>query len=144
MILPMPQSDAMRSILVVDDDVSLRNVLVLGLRGLGHNVIGTAGRDEVLALLQSKKFDLVVTDILMPDIEGTEVIKAVKTHQPDAIILAMSGGEARLTPELCLTIATEMGASVPLLKPFEMKSFLAAVDRALHPVGGSDGRAGAS
>ena len=82
-----------RSILVVDDDVLLRRVIETGLRGQGHNVIGTAGREEVLALLQSKQFDLVITDVLMPDIEGTEVIKAVKTHQPDAMVLAMSGGD---------------------------------------------------
>ena len=120
-----------RSILVVDDDVSLRKVIETFLRKTGHKVIATSGRDEVLALLQSKQFDLVVTDVLMPDIEGTEVIKAVKTYQPDAAILAMSGGGARLTPELCLAIASAMGAGVPLMKPFGMDDFLRAVDRAL-------------
>jgi DNA-binding NtrC family response regulator len=120
-----------RSILVVDDDVPLRKVIETGLRGVGHNVIGTAGRDEVMALLQSKQFDLVITDVLMPDIEGTEVIKAVKTHQPEAIVLAMSGGGAQITTELCLLIASEMGAGVPLSKPFEMETLLTAVDRAL-------------
>lgn len=116
---------------MVDDDVPLRKVIETGLRGVGHNVIGTAGRDEVMALLQSKQFDMVITDVLMPDIEGTEVIKAVKTHQPEAIVLAMSGGGAQITTELCLLIASEMGAGVPLSKPFEMETLLAAVDRAL-------------
>ena len=120
-----------RSILVVDDDVLLRRVIETGLRGQGHNVIGTAGREEVLALLQSKQFDLVITDVLMPDIEGTEVIKAVKTHQPDAMVLAMSGGDTKVTSELCLLIAREMGAGVPLAKPFEIETLLAAVDQAL-------------
>jgi DNA-binding NtrC family response regulator len=120
-----------RSILVVDDDIPLRKVIETSLRGAGHNVIGTAGRDEVLALLQSKQFDLVITDVLMPDIEGTEVIKAVKTHQPEAAVLAMSGGGTQITSELCLLIAREMGAGVPLEKPFPMETFLAAVDRAL-------------
>ena len=120
-----------RSILVVDDDVTLRKVIETGLRMAGYKVIGTCGRDEILALLQSKQFDLVITDVLMPDIEGTEVIKAVKTHQPDAAILAMSGGGAHLTSELCLAVATAMGAGVPLVKPFEMPVLLRAVNRAL-------------
>lgn len=128
----MQQPNSGHSILVVDDDVPLRKVIETGLRGAGYRVIGTAGRDEVLALLQSKQFDLVVTDVLMPDIEGTEVIKAVRTYQPAAAIVAMSGGGSHITPELCLTIASAMGAGVPLLKPFEMDRLLAAVDRALN------------
>ena len=127
----MPQLTSARSILVVDDDVPLRQVIESGLRGAGYLVIGTAGREEVLALLLSKRFDLVITDVLMPDIEGTEVIKAVKTYQPDAAILAMSGGGSHITPELCLTIASAMGAGVPLMKPFEMERLLSAVERAL-------------
>jgi DNA-binding NtrC family response regulator len=127
----MHQLKPARSLLVVDDDVPLRKVIETGLSGAGYHVIGTAGREEVLALLQSKRFDLVLTDVLMPDIEGTEVIKAVKTYQPDAAILAMSGGGSHITPELCLTIASAMGAGVPLMKPFEMERLLSAVDRAL-------------
>jgi two-component system, NtrC family, response regulator AtoC len=127
----MTQPDMRRSILVVDDDVPLRKLIEAGLRGVGHNVIGTAGRDEILALLQSKQFDLVITDILMPDIEGTEVIKAVRAYQPDAMILAMSGGASHITPELCLTVASAMGAGTPLLKPFKIERLLAAVDRSL-------------
>src|SRR4051812_44786123 len=100
----MAKANPAPTILVVDDDAALRKGIEICLRKAGYTVIGTAGRDEVLALLQSKQFDLVVTDVLMPDIEGTEVIKAVKTYQPDAAILAMSGGGTRMTPELCLAI----------------------------------------
>lgn len=130
------------SILVVDDDLPFRKVLETGLRMAGHSVIGTCGREEILALLQSKQFDLVLTDVLMPDIEGTEVIKAAKTHQPTAAILAMSGGASHITPELCLVIASEMGASLPLLKPFEVTYLLKAVDRALAMRGASNEAAG--
>ena len=132
---PVSRATKGRSILVVDDDVPLRKVIETALRGAGHNVIGTAGREEVLALLQSKDFDLVITDVLMPDIEGTEVIKAVKTHQPEAVVLAMSGGGSQISTELCLVIASEMGAGVPLSKPFPMETLLRAVERALAPHG---------
>jgi two-component system response regulator AtoC len=133
------QSNSARSILVVDDDVRLRKVIEIALKSAGHTVIGTCGRDEILALLQSKQFDLIITDVLMPDIEGTEVIKAVKTHQPDAAILAMSGGGSHLTPELCLAVATAMGAEIPLLKPFEIPVLLRAVNRALGLGGAGQG-----
>ena len=127
----MSPSNRSRSILVVDDDFPLRNTIEIGLRNAGHKVIGTCGRDEILALLQSKQFDLVVTDMLMPDVEGTEVVKAVRTFQPDAAIVAMSGGGARITPELCLAAAGTMGAGVPLIKPFEMDTLMRAVEQAL-------------
>ena len=52
--------------------------------------------------------------------------------------MAMSGGGAQITSELCLLIASEMGAGVPLSKPFEMDAFLGAVDRALTLRGGAE------
>ena len=118
--LLMPQSNQSRSLLVVDDDLPLRRSIESALRNAGHKVIGTCGRDEVLALLESKQFDLVITDMLMPDLEGTEVVKAVKASQPDAAIIVMSGGGIRMTPELCLAAARTMGAGMPLIKPFEL------------------------
>lgn len=127
----MTQSNAAHAVLVVDDDLTLRKSIETCLRAAGHRVIGTCGREEVYALLQSKQFDLVVTDVLMPDLDGTEVVKAVRSYQPDAAILAMSGGGSRLTPELCLAIAGSMGAGVLLMKPFAMNRFLSAVDQAL-------------
>ena len=127
----MSKQNPSYSILVVDDDVPLRKTIDLALRSAGHRVIATAGRDEVVALLESKDFDLVITDVLMPDIEGTEVIKLVREHQPEAAILAMSGGGYRITSELCLAIAGAMGAGVPLTKPFAMDELLKGVERAM-------------
>jgi DNA-binding NtrC family response regulator len=128
----MSQAKSAHTILVVDDDVPLRKVIETTLRNAGYTVIGTCGREEIMALLQSKQFDLVVTDVLMPDIEGTEVIRAVQEYQPEAGILAMSGGGTRIPAELCLAIASRMGAEVPLMKPFQMGEFLTAVERALQ------------
>ena len=81
-----------------------------------------------MALLHSKEFDVVVTDMLMPDLEGTEVVQAVRKNQPQASVLAMSGGGFKLPPELCLKIAEHMGAVVTLTKPFRVEDLLQAIN----------------
>jgi DNA-binding NtrC family response regulator len=127
----MTQPNSTRSILLVDDDTSFRKILETSLTKAGYKVIATSGRSEILAVLESKRFDLVVTDVLMPEIDGTEVIKLVRELQPAAAIIAMTGGGYRMSPELLLTVATAMGARVPLEKPFGADVFLKAVALAL-------------
>ena len=83
-------------------------------------------------MLRTRKFDLVITDILMPEIDGAEVIAATRVHQPGVAILAMSGGGPHMTADLCLKIAKTLGAVVPLLKPFHLDELLQAVGKALQ------------
>jgi DNA-binding NtrC family response regulator len=120
-----------RSVLVVDDDESMRSIVTMCLRNSGYNVVGTSGRSQVMALLNTRQFDVVITDIMMPDLDGSEVIRAVRTLQPDAAILPMSGG-ADARSELCFDLAMRLGASVPLIKPFHLDELLMAVEQALR------------
>jgi len=131
----MTHTSQVRSILVVDDDMALRKIMETWCRMAGYEVSATSGRSDVLAQLQSRHFDLIVTDVLMPDFDGTEVINAAKKYQPGASILAISGGGVGLSPDVCLAIATGVGAGAPLMKPFGKDEFLAAVQRAITPPG---------
>jgi DNA-binding NtrC family response regulator len=120
------------SILVVDDDDSVLTVVEACLRGAGYDVASASGRDSVLRMLAAKHFDLVITDVLMPEFDGTEVVTAAKTHQPAASIMAMSGGGPYLTAEFCLKMAKALGAGGPLIKPFHLDELLLAVQNALE------------
>jgi DNA-binding NtrC family response regulator len=123
------------SILVIDDDESIRGVVEICLRHAGHTVVSTTGRAQVLAWLNRQPFDLVVTDMRMPDLDGIEVISLVKAHQPGAAILAMSGGGSYMKSEFCAVLETMLGAGVPLMKPFHLAELLLAVDQALESRG---------
>lgn len=128
----MNQPHSGRSILVVDDDESMRSIIMMCLRNSGYNVVGASGRSQVMSLLNSQQFDMVITDVMMPDLDGSEVVRTVKMLQPDAAILPMSGG-ADTRSELCFDLAMRLGASVPLIKPFHLDELLMAVEQALRP-----------
>ena len=133
--IPPQTSEAQtRSILVVEDETDLRTSLEATLRQAGHKVIGTSSREEVLALLQSKNFDVVLTDVLMPDIDGTEVITATQKYQCGTAILAMSGGGVLTQTELCRTVTRALGAGVFLMKPFGPAALFSAIENALSQV----------
>src|SRR5688572_31387943 len=93
-----------RSILVIDDEESVRLSLEMSLRHAGYNVVTNSGTFEVLDLLETEQFDLVITDVMMPDVDITEVIRCTKEHQRGAPILAISGGGGYRDPEFCLEL----------------------------------------
>jgi CheY-like chemotaxis protein len=118
-------------ILLVEDEVAMRDVMEQALQKAGYAVIATSDRKEVLAFMESLEFDLIITDVLMPEIDGVEVIKAAKRLQPNASILAVSGGGQLTGPELCRSVTKAMGAGVFLAKPFTHDALLAAVRKVM-------------
>jgi DNA-binding NtrC family response regulator len=123
------------SILVIDDDSAIQTLVQFCLQLAGHHVVCVTGRVPVLTLLSSGHFDLVITDMLMPDINGTEVIAATRIHQPDAAILAMSGDGTHLPADDELNLAGSSGVAAPLLKPFHLGELMDAVKQALQSRG---------
>lgn len=115
------------SILVADDELETREVLAMFLRSLGHSVTTASGGKDALALVEDRHFDLVITDMLMPDADGAEVIYAVRKSFSDARIIAMTGGGDYLTSELLLRIAETLGAHAHLTKPFSKAQLLEAI-----------------
>jgi CheY-like chemotaxis protein len=123
----------MAHILVIDDDDSLRAVLVKFLEQGGHMVSHAANGRDGLHLLHHKKADLVITDIFMPEMDGLEVILAIKKQFPHASeqvpVIAMSGGlETKETEPVCfLKQARLFGADRIFPKPFDFQTLLAAI-----------------
>ena len=123
-----------RSILVVEDEEGVRTVVRAALEQVGYRVTTATNGVEATRLLEDARFELVLTDVLMPDKDGIEVISDLRRQCPELPIIAMSGG-GRLPRDGYLTIARHLGAHAILQKPFTVDELLATVDRLLAPAG---------
>ncbi len=117
----------MADILVVDDNVRLRTVLKDILSQAGHRVETASNGIEACERFKRLPFDLLITDIIMPEQEGIQTIVGLRRKHPDLRIIAMSG-DGSDTACFYLEMAKEFGADVTLHKPFNRKQVLDAVD----------------
>jgi DNA-binding response OmpR family regulator len=121
----------MARVLLIDDDNAVRDMLRLTLDQLGHTVVEAGNGREGLELFQQSSFDLLITDIVMPEKEGLEVLMEVRRKQPPVKIIAISGGGRQSTVDY-LQMAKFMGAGRVLAKPFSNEELVAAVDDLLY------------
>jgi CheY-like chemotaxis protein len=105
------------SILVADDAPDVCSLLTHWLRN-HHTACVHSGADALTAL-SLLHFDLVITDVLMPDVSGLDVIRRIKQTQPWVKVLAISGGGRFMNAADCTAQAREIGADEVLLKPFD-------------------------
>ncbi len=119
------------TILIIDDDELVCNFMKETLTLEGYDVIVTESAAEGISLYQKHKFDLVITDIIMPDKEGLETIGELKKICPSIKIIAMSGGGI-VPGEEYLVLASRMGASFTLQKPFGREELLAVIEKTMN------------
>lgn len=120
----------MADILVADDEQSIRSILRMVLQMAGHTVSVAANGDEVLELANNKKFDLIITDIIMPKKEGIETILELKKLNPGIKIIAISGGGRKGSMDF-LQVAEMVGAAYTIPKPFEPDEVVDIVKKCL-------------
>lgn len=120
----------MARILVIDDDDDVRAMLCLTLTQSGHSVIEARNGKEGLQQFAHANADLVITDIVMPEKEGLEVLMELRKKQPPVKIIAISGGGRQNTSDY-LHVAKLMGASKVLAKPFSSDALIAAISELL-------------
>lgn len=120
----------MARILLIEDNHAVRNVMRLVLSTAGHSVTEACNGAEGLKCFACDGADLVITDIVMPETEGLEVLMELRQARPRARIIAISGG-IRENPMQVLEVARIMGATKVLAKPFSNASLLAAVNEVL-------------
>ena len=120
----------MTSILLVDDDEQLRTMLSVVLRRAGYEVQVAIDGIEASNFYRSHPTDLIITDLMMPEKEGLEIIRELRKDYPLAKIIAMSGG-GRTGTMNCLEVARAFGAQQVLEKPFPHQEMLEAIRRVL-------------
>ncbi|MBK8158906.1 MAG: response regulator [Rhodospirillaceae bacterium] len=120
----------MANILVVEDMAGVQLAISSMLRRAGHTVVIAANGEQGIAQLKQATFELVITDMLMPGVDGTEVLVGVLAMPNRPPVIAMSGGGAGVSAEAAL-LAAKVNADAFLQKPFEKADLLAVVDRLL-------------
>jgi DNA-binding NtrC family response regulator len=112
-------------VLVVDDDPLLLTLLVETLTAIGYGVTGAPGGIDALDLLQERKFDLMVTDIKMPNLDGIQLLKKVRRHYPEMPVVFITGVAS---PEM-ISKASPDGF---LAKPFRINHIEDLIERTLR------------
>jgi DNA-binding NtrC family response regulator len=110
------ESRASRRVLVVEDEVDLRDLLVEYFRGRGHQVTGAADGRTAVATLEREAFDLVITDLQLPGIDGLGVLSAARRLHPGTYVVIVTGF-ASLDSAIQ---AVRLGAYDYLTKPFSL------------------------
>jgi CheY-like chemotaxis protein len=121
---------AVAVVLVVDDEVRMRGDLELILTELAHDVLTCADGKEAAAAVERVPVDVVITDLIMPNMDGIEVLRSLKESHPGLPIVAMAGGN-RYDTRLLLRAAELLGAVATLEKPFGRKEVAQAIEQAL-------------
>jgi DNA-binding NtrC family response regulator len=120
----------MARILLIEDDIQLQKLLYRMLEREGHDVRQACNGEQGINWFHETPADLVITDIIMPEKTGLDVITELKRDYPDVKIIAMSGG-ARAGTKL-LNMAQTLGAHKTLKKPFTRETLIAAIQEVLE------------
>ena len=111
-------------ILLAEDDTSMREYLARALERVGYRVSAVGCGTEAMPLLESEQFDLLLTDIVMPEMDGIELAQKASVIDPAIRVMFITGFAA---------VALQSGRTAPdakmLSKPFHLKDLVAEVDR---------------
>jgi DNA-binding NtrC family response regulator len=115
-------------VLVIDDDQSMIELVEFHLRGRGYENVSAMTAEEGLRFAEADRFDLVLTDLLLPDLDGIELVERLKQISPQTEIIMISGhGSVTKAVE-----ATKAGAFFFVEKPVEFEELMVLVDKALE------------
>lgn len=115
-------------ILVADDDRAIRTVLTQALSRQGHEVRSTGHGKTLWDWIADGEGDLVITDVMMPDENGLDMVPRIRKLRPDLRVIVMSAQNTLLTA----VKAAQRGAFEYLPKPFDLNELISIVDRALE------------
>lgn len=116
------------SVLLVDDDPDFREMARIAFLRAGYGVLEAENGNSALAVMAGHTVDLVVTDIIMPEADGYEVILRLKEQASRPPLIAVTGGSLRLRMELP-GMARLLGAEAAFEKPVDLKALLAEAGR---------------
>jgi DNA-binding NtrC family response regulator len=116
------------AILLIEDEPRLRHNLQILLQREGYSVIATHDGAEGIKQIERQSFDLVITDLVMPGIDGFQVLDYLKVHRPETVVVVVTG---YIAPESA-SEALCRGAHEYIAKPFEYNLLKTTIERALE------------
>ena len=123
----------MANILLVEDSPEVSMTVREILDSAGHKVAQAVNGNEALSQLKAGRFDLVVSDIWMPEMDGIALLKAIRSAGNAIPVVVISGGAPNAPLTYTAPLASTFGANEVIYKPFEKRELLDAVKRALAP-----------
>ena len=121
----------MARVLAIDDDAAICATVRAILERAGHHVVTAQDGRGGLKLLEADRFDLLLIDIFMPEMDGLETIRVLRGSRPALPIIVMSGAMTDGGIPDYLAFGTKLGAIEGLRKPFRPAALVEAVDRCL-------------
>jgi CheY-like chemotaxis protein len=121
-------------ILLIDDMAGVRRALGSMLKSSGHTVTASENGVDGINMLKQQRYDLVITDMLMPAADGSEVLSQLNAMPNRPPVIAISGGGAGVSADMVLR-AARTTADAYLEKPFEKAELLAVIERLLGKAG---------
>lgn len=119
------------TILLVDDDDAFRESVRDFLLIEGYKVIEVNDGKDAIPIVEAKNIDLIITDILMPEIEGNQLAIKVKKIRPELNIIGMTGGGRLVSADMVLKVTSPLIFETILRKPFSSDELIMAVKTAL-------------
>ena len=121
----------MAQVMVVEDEPAVAqaigDILELGDHQVLYARPGLAGAHDAV----QGEYDVLITDVVMPEVSGWEIIKRVRRERPSTPIIAISGGGGIMDPDIALKLSDRLGADATLVKPFDVATLLRAIERAV-------------
>jgi DNA-binding response OmpR family regulator len=114
-------------ILLVDDEQSIQKLLAYPLTKEGYEVVGALDGQQALDRMRDQSFDLVVLDVMLPQVDGFEVCRQVRAHSGVPIIMLTAKGD-----EFDKVLGLELGADDYITKPFSVREFRSRVKAVLR------------
>jgi YesN/AraC family two-component response regulator len=121
-----------KRILIIDDDFHVRDMMERLLRRAGYDAQLAENGVEAVKMHRENPMDLVITDIIMPEKEGLEIITEFRREYPPVKLIAISGG-GRIGPANYLKMAKLLGAERTFAKPVDTSQLLSAIEELLAP-----------
>lgn len=121
----------MKRVLVVDDVEEVRYALNATLSREGYEVVEAEDGQSALNLMAGERFDVIVTDLWMPRMDGVELIRALRRADDETKIIAISGGAPKAPINFSVALAETWGADAVFIKPFDQDELVEEMRRML-------------